>query len=113
MHDGGPEVLVTASFGYTICPPHDSAEAALGGRATPWPNRSAEAAISCMFTRAKRLSTARPASADFLPLSANIACSCRSRPRVPRLRAHLLGLDSKAGSLLKCWAFAPLRSGHR
>jgi diguanylate cyclase len=29
MHDGGPEVLVTASFGFTTCPPHDSAEAAL------------------------------------------------------------------------------------
>jgi GGDEF domain-containing protein len=29
MHDGGPEVMVTASFGYTACPPHDSAEAAL------------------------------------------------------------------------------------
>jgi diguanylate cyclase (GGDEF)-like protein len=28
MHDGGPEVLVTASFGFTECPPHDSAEAA-------------------------------------------------------------------------------------
>jgi diguanylate cyclase (GGDEF)-like protein len=30
IHDGGPEVLVTASFGFTACPPHDSAEAALG-----------------------------------------------------------------------------------
>jgi diguanylate cyclase (GGDEF)-like protein len=30
IHDGGPEVLVTASFGLTSCPPHDSAEAALG-----------------------------------------------------------------------------------
>jgi diguanylate cyclase (GGDEF)-like protein len=29
MHDGGPEVLVTASFGFTACSPHDSAEAAL------------------------------------------------------------------------------------
>jgi diguanylate cyclase (GGDEF)-like protein len=29
MHDGGPEVLVTASFGFTACPAHDSAEAAL------------------------------------------------------------------------------------
>jgi diguanylate cyclase (GGDEF)-like protein len=29
MHDGGPEVLVTASFGFTACQPHDSAEAAL------------------------------------------------------------------------------------
>jgi diguanylate cyclase (GGDEF)-like protein len=28
-HDGGPEVLVTASFGFTPCPPHDSPEAAL------------------------------------------------------------------------------------
>ncbi len=28
-HDGGPEVLVTASFGFTPCPPHDTAEAAL------------------------------------------------------------------------------------
>lgn len=30
IHDGGPEVLVTASFGFTGCPPHDNAEAALG-----------------------------------------------------------------------------------
>ena len=30
MHDGGPEVLVTASFGFATCPPHDTAEAALG-----------------------------------------------------------------------------------
>jgi diguanylate cyclase len=29
VHDGGPEVLVTASFGFTACPPRDSAEAAL------------------------------------------------------------------------------------
>jgi diguanylate cyclase (GGDEF)-like protein len=29
IHDGGPEVLVTASFGFSACPPHDSAEAAL------------------------------------------------------------------------------------
>jgi diguanylate cyclase (GGDEF)-like protein len=29
IHEGGPEVLVTASFGYTACPTHDSAEAAL------------------------------------------------------------------------------------
>jgi diguanylate cyclase (GGDEF)-like protein len=29
MHDGGPEVMVTASFGFTICPPHDVADAAL------------------------------------------------------------------------------------
>jgi diguanylate cyclase (GGDEF)-like protein len=28
VHEGGPEVLVTASFGFTACPPHDSAEAA-------------------------------------------------------------------------------------
>jgi diguanylate cyclase (GGDEF)-like protein len=28
IHEGGPEVLVTASFGFTACPPHDSAEAA-------------------------------------------------------------------------------------
>jgi diguanylate cyclase (GGDEF)-like protein len=30
MHDGGPEVLVTASFGFTACPPNDGAEAVLG-----------------------------------------------------------------------------------
>jgi diguanylate cyclase (GGDEF)-like protein len=30
IHDSGPEVLVTASFGFTLCPPHDSAQAALG-----------------------------------------------------------------------------------
>jgi diguanylate cyclase (GGDEF)-like protein len=29
MHDGGPEVMVTASFGFTACPPHDSSEKAL------------------------------------------------------------------------------------
>ena len=28
-HAGGPEVLVTASFGFTACPPHDSPEGAL------------------------------------------------------------------------------------
>jgi diguanylate cyclase (GGDEF)-like protein len=29
IHDDGPEVLVTASFGFTSCPSHDSPEAAL------------------------------------------------------------------------------------
>ncbi len=30
IYEGGPEVLVTASFGFTACPPHDSAESAIG-----------------------------------------------------------------------------------
>jgi diguanylate cyclase (GGDEF)-like protein len=30
IYEGGPEVLVTASFGFTICPAHDSAESAIG-----------------------------------------------------------------------------------
>jgi diguanylate cyclase (GGDEF)-like protein len=29
VHDGGPEVLVTASFGFTVCLPRDSTEGAL------------------------------------------------------------------------------------
>jgi diguanylate cyclase (GGDEF)-like protein len=29
-YEGGPEVLVTASFGFTICPAHDSVESAIG-----------------------------------------------------------------------------------
>ncbi len=30
IYEGGPEVLVTASFGFTLCAPHDSAESAIG-----------------------------------------------------------------------------------
>jgi diguanylate cyclase (GGDEF)-like protein len=30
MHDGGPEVLVTASFGFAACAPHDTPEGVLG-----------------------------------------------------------------------------------
>jgi diguanylate cyclase (GGDEF)-like protein len=30
MHDGGPEVLVTASFGFAACAPHDTPDGVLG-----------------------------------------------------------------------------------
>ena len=58
LNDIGPEVLVTASFGYTTCSRTTTPSWLSSARAMPWPARLALAATSCISPKADRSCTA-------------------------------------------------------